>query len=146
MKKRGVQEFYYDKKTKTLQLRDLTVEENFVSRQITEEASEYFSSISGDARQEIINQIILRDKRFLGKGEYSNLPRSQQEEIADLLFSVAQPNNAKYGVYGQQFARTTDLPPLLYIDKKGRVIQNVDNFDYVKGSKIEGQLFLLVDF
>ena len=136
LKKRGVQEFYYDKKTKTLELRDLTVEDNFVSRQITEEASEYFSSISGDARQEIINQIILRDKRFLGKGEYSRLSRSQQEEIADLLFSVAQPNNAKYGVYGQQFARTTDLPPLLYIDKKGRVIQNVDNFDYVKGSKI----------
>ena len=136
LKKRGVQEFYYNKKTKQLELRPLTVEENFVSRQITEEAAEYFSSISGDARQEIINQIILRDKRFLGNGEYARLPRSQQEEIADLLFGVAQPNNAKYGVYGQQFARTTDLPPYLYIDKQGRVIQNVDSFDYVKGSKI----------
>lgn len=138
LQKRGIQEFYYNKKTKTLELRPLTVEENFVSRQITEEAAEYFSSVSPDAREEIISQIILRDKRFSGKGEYASLPKSQQRDIASQLFNVAQPNNAKYGVYGQQFARTTDLPPMLYLDRDGRVIKEVDNFEYVKGDKING--------
>ena len=132
----GIQEFYYDKKTRTLGTRPITIEENFVSRQITDEATKFFSSTSADSRDFIIKQIIKRDKRFKGTGEYASLPMSEKERIADKLFSIAQPNNAKYGVYGQQFARTADLPPYLFLDKKGRVIKDVDNFDYVKGDKI----------
>jgi hypothetical protein len=136
LKRLGVEEFYYDKKTRTLQRRPISVVENFVSRQITEEATEFFARTSDDSRDFIIKEIIRRDARFKGKGEFASLPKSEQEKIADELFSIAQPNNAKYGVYGQQFARTADLPPYLYLDKKGRVIKDVDNFNYVKGDKI----------
>ena len=140
MKKAGVMQFDYikNKKTGTMELTLVPIQKqkNFVSRQITEEFAEYINKHDNHTREYLVQSILRNDKRFRGKGKWANVPDKEKNQIAEEMLGVLTEQRARYGVYGQQFARVTDLDPRIFLDKDGRIIKGIKRWDYKKGDMI----------
>jgi len=136
MKKAGVKEKYWD--GKGYRYRDLTKTPNFVSLTTTDEAAEFFMK-DKDAHETMINHILAHDERFIRNGEYAKLPYEKRYELAEGVFETVLTGSQKHGMFGAQYSRLSDaIPPKLFLDSNGKIIQGVKNMTQQVGDSIDG--------